>query len=364
MDKFAFIIHPIYHSDIIKKFPFLKALPENILEKTFGRLPPFKVSNIEGVESPHNQIEGCFVACPLSSNQILNLPQDYVIKKIIKAGKKAEELGAQVVGLGALTSVVGDAGVTVAKNLNIPVTTGNSYTVATAIEGVKSACQMMDFDHSEAHVAVLGASGSIGKVIAKKFARESRWLTLLGRDKDKLETVSKEIYNESGMAAKVTNQIKKNISEADIVFAVTGAADAVISGEELKPGAIVCDVARPRDVSWRVAQSRDDVLVIEGGIVEIPGDVEFNFNFGFPPKTAYACMAETMILALEKKYESFSLGRDLSLDKVEQISRLAEKHNFRLAGFRSFEKAVSKETVDQIKQNAMRKRIKFSTSKV
>jgi fatty aldehyde-generating acyl-ACP reductase len=43
--------------------------------------------------------------------------------------------------LGAFTAVVGDAGITIAKNLNIPVTTGNSYTVATAIEGTKKASE-------------------------------------------------------------------------------------------------------------------------------------------------------------------------------------------------------------------------------
>ncbi len=354
MDKFAFILHPIYHSDIIKKYPFLKTLPENVLEKLFGRLPPLKISEIKGVESSYNKAEGWFVACPLSSNQIMTLSEDYVLNKIIKAGKKAEELGAKVVGLGALTSVVGDAGITVAKNLNIPVTTGNSYTVATAIEGVKKACQMMGFTHETAHVAVIGASGAIGKVMAKKFARESRWLTLLGREKAKLETVAAEIQKDSGMAARVSKDIN-SLAEADIVVAVTGSTDTVITGNELKPGAIVCDVARPRDVSWRVAEARDDILVIEGGVVEVPGDVDFNFNFGFPPKTAYACMAETMILALEQRYESYTLGRKLSIEQVERIGELAKKHGFNLAGFRSFEKAVSQETIEQIKTNAKRK---------
>ena len=64
---------------------------------------------------------------------MVEMPEAYVLK-IIKAGKVAEKLGAKIVGLGAFTSIVGDAGVTVANNLNIAVTTGNSYTVATALE--------------------------------------------------------------------------------------------------------------------------------------------------------------------------------------------------------------------------------------
>ena len=51
-------------------------------------------------------------------------------------------------------------------------------------------------------------------------------------------------------------------------------------------------------------------------------------------------MAETMILALEKRYESFSLGRTLDIEKVDLISKLATKHGFGLAGFRNFERAL------------------------
>jgi fatty aldehyde-generating acyl-ACP reductase len=97
---------------------------------------------------------------------------------------------------------------------------------------------------------------------------------------------------------------------------------------------------------------RKDVLVIEGGVVEVPGDVNFNFNFGFPPGTAYACMAETMILALEKRYVSYTLGRDLTIEQVEEIDRLAKKHGFKLGGFRSFGKAVSRKEIEGIKLRA------------
>jgi 16S rRNA (cytidine1402-2'-O)-methyltransferase len=38
----------------------------------------------------------------------------------------------------------------------------------------------------------------------------------------------------------------------------------------------------------RVAAERPDVLVVEGGVVAVPGDVDFHLNFGFPPRTAKA----------------------------------------------------------------------------
>ena len=96
------------------------------------------------------------------------------------------------------------------------------------------------------------------------------------------------------------------------------------------------------------------MLVIEGGAVEVPGPVDFHFNFGFPPKTSYACMAETMILALEERYESFTLGRDLSVEQVKEIAALAEKHGFKLAGFRSFERQVTDEYIERVRKAARR----------
>ena len=76
-------------------------------------------------------------------------------------------------------------------------------------------------------------------------------------------------------------------------------------------------------------------------MVEVPGLVNFNFDFGFPPKMAYACMAETMALALDGNYVSFTLGKDIKLSQVQTIDTIATRHGFKLGGFRSFERAVT-----------------------
>jgi len=152
-----------------------------------------------------------------------------------------------------------------------------------------------------------------------------------------------------------------SIYDADLVLTVTSAITAVIEPEYLKPGAVVCDVARPRDVSRRVGEQRDDVLVIEGGMVEVPGDVDFHFDFGFPPRMAYACMAETMALALEGRYEDYSLGKQISRARVEEISAIAARHGFRLGPFRSFERGpVTPETIARVQERAAVERRRWS----
>jgi predicted amino acid dehydrogenase len=245
--------------------------------------------------------------------------------------------------------VVGDAGITIAKNLDIAVTTGNTYTVATALQGIDYAANRLDIDLSTQSVAVLGASGSIGKACARILAKRGLQVTVVARDRKKLEDTADLIRQESGAHVKVETDLKAAVRSAGVVVAVTSAMEAVVDAADLQPGAIVCDVSRPRNVSKAVAEQRKDVLVFEGGVVAIPGNVDFGLNFGFPPKTSYACMAETMILALEGRYENFSMGRDLDVNKVAEISNLAEKHGFRLAGLRSFERAVPDEVFESVK---------------
>jgi predicted amino acid dehydrogenase len=119
-------------------------------------------------------------------------------------------------------------------------------------------------------------------------------------------------------------------------------------------------VARPRNVSRRVVALRDDVLVIEGGVVQVPGQADFGFDFGFPPGQAYACMAETMLLAMEARYECYSIGREISLERVKEVSQLATKHGFRLSGLRSFERVLTDSDIGRIREQAQRRRCSTS----
>jgi predicted amino acid dehydrogenase len=363
MEKFAFIIHPIdVRRDASRKYPILKLLPTRAIESLALRLNPKEMSHISGIESPTGaKAEGWLIGCPLSPRQFLELPPEVCYEKIAEAGKLGAQKGAKIVGLGAFSSVAGDAGISVAEKLKgvMSVTSGNSYTVYTAIEGLMRAAQLMEVDAKNASVAVIGASGSIGAVCAKMLATKTGEVVLVGRNQEKLQAVKEEIENEIGTRkiARITvaPDAKLALKNADLILAVSSATDVLIFPEDLKSGAIVCDVARPRDVSKKVVEERDDVLVIEGGVIEVPGHPNFHFNFGFPDKTAYACMSETMILALEGTYESYTLGRDLSVEQIERMGELAKKHGFKLAGFRAFEKAVTEADIARVRQNVKRR---------
>ncbi|MFW6287761.1 MAG: shikimate dehydrogenase [bacterium] len=361
MKKFAFIIHPLELEDFYRKFSWADKLPDSVLERFVRMIPPIKASHITGIKSiTGKEIEGFFVGVPLTSKQMLTMPTEKVLKKIIKAGKKAEELGADIVGLGAFTSVVGDKGITVASELDIAVTTGNSYTVATAIEGTKLAAEKMGHKLKDSTMTVIGATGSIGRAVSLILSMDVKQINLVARTQEKLKTLEDDIKQlNSNVEVMYTTDVGEAVKQSEIIISASGAVQSLIDTAHLQPGAVVCDVARPRDVAVKVGRERDDVLVIEGGIVDVPGPVNFNFNFGYPPGTAYACMAETMMLTLEEKFEDYSLGPIIDIDKVRETLAMAGKHGFRLAGIRSFERALSDDKIEEIRKKANEKIVAF-----
>ncbi|MEJ2707120.1 MAG: hypothetical protein P8074_05850 [Anaerolineales bacterium] len=356
MDTFAFIIHPIDPKrDVSRKFPLLgKALSERQIDFFSTFFPPVYISEITGIrsESSGKEIKGWFVACPLTPTRMMELPLKTAYRKIIQTGRMAERLGAGMLGLGAFTSVVGDGGISVARALEIPVTTGDSYTIAVALQALRKAAGVMGIHMPQATAAVVGATGAIGRVCADILAREVAELHLVGKRQPALAELQRELLDSGASARLHISTGLEGLRQSQLVLTVTSSKKAIVQPEHLQPGCVVCDVARPRDVSAQVAAQRPDILVIDGGMVEVPGQVNFNFDFGFPPGKAYACMAETMALTLEGRLEDYTLGKKITRSQVNEISAIAGRHGFKLSGFRSFERAVSQIKIERVRQLA------------
>jgi predicted amino acid dehydrogenase len=356
VDTFAFIIHPIdVKRDVTRKYPFWgRIFNEKQINFLSTFFPPVYISEIEGIRSfaTQKEIKGWFIACPYTPARMLELPERTVYRKIIQTGRMAEDLGAQMLGLGAFTSVVGDSGITIANALEVPVTTGDSYTIAIALEAIDEAAKLMDIAPQSATAAVVGATGAIGSVCAELLSQKVARLLLIGRKQESLEQLQAQLQARGASAEMLYSTSLELLKEAQLIITVTSAVHALINPEHLLPGSVVCDVARPRDVSAQVASVRQDILVIDGGMVEVPGEVDFHFDFGFPPRKAYACMAETIALALEGRFEDYTLGKQIERQRVEEIAGIARKHGFRLSGFRTFGRDVTDETIDRVRKQA------------
>ena len=354
LHKFGFLIHPLSYEDVLRYEPKAAGKGRPLIRKILEWMPSYKVSEITGIRSKTGEeCEGYFIAAPLLPDQFLELPRDQVMARIIRGANIAAELGWSIVGLGAFTSVVGDGGVTVSENCPIAVTTGNSFTIAAGIQSLIRGAREMGIDLARSHATVIGATGSIGAACSQILGNQVKRLTLTARNATRLKNLSHALQPHVTAQCDWTADIRDAVRRADLVLTATSAVSEVVEPEDLKPGAVVCEVSLPHDVSRRVAVERPDVLVTEGGNIRVPGDVDFHFDFGLPPKTALACMSETMILTLENRFENYSLGRGINIHKVVEIEQLAQKHGFELAGMRAFDKAITQEQIAKTRELAI-----------
>lgn len=326
MDKFGFIVHPIDIKQLKKSWPAVKSLPSFFIRWLLKYCPPFTVSKIKGLCSDTGrEIEGYFIACPLLPEQMVKLDENFVVRRIIQACKIAKKSGAKIIGLGGYTSVVADKGVTVAKKITIPVTTGNSLTAWAVIEAILQTAKKQNKDLAKSTLAIIGASGSIGSLCARKFSSYFPRIIITARQKDRLEELKREITEDSRADVVIEDNAHAAAKNADVLVITTSSPQALLSVEELKSGAIACDVSIPKNIYGK-ENSRSDVTVIPGGLIKLPWNIDFGVNIFLPPNVAYGCVAETMLLALEGLFESYSMGDKIPLKQLDRIQELAVKH--------------------------------------
>lgn len=363
--RFAFVIHPLT-VDHIFKHPILKYLrfvPRRLVEWLMANIPPLYLSRMKGIRSTATgkEVEGYLITLGATPREFMRRKPGFTYRRLIVASRMAQRMGARIMGLGAFTKVVGDAGITVGQKADIAITSGNSLTVAATLEAAKQAViKMGATDLTRGRAMVIGATGSIGAVCSRLLAQAIYDVVLVAPRPERLIALKKTIEAETpGARVTIATDAGPYLPEADMVVTTTTAiGEKVIDVLRLNPGCVVCDVARPPDVKEKDARLRPDVLVIESGEVLLPGEPNFGFNIGLPPGVAYACLAETALLAMEGRFENFTLGRNIEMERVKEIYRLFKKHGLELEGLRSFGQYLSdadiahkRELADELRQH-------------
>lgn len=354
MNKFCFILHPLSLEDVARYEPGAKGKGDAIIRKIMEWMPPWAAVHVTGVRAPDGrETEGWFVSASLLPEQMVELPREEVYERILKAIRIGADLGAQVAGLGAFTAVVGDGGVTINERSPIPVTTGNSLTIGAGVQSFFRGAHEMGIDPSASTAVVVGATGSIGAACVRLIAPKVRHVVLVARNETRLRKFHEQIAGEVECETSFTTDISPAVRRSQLVLTATSSTREVIQPEDLQTGAVVCELSLPHDVSRRVAQERPDVLVTEGGNMFVPGTPRFervrergtDFDLNLPPRTALACMSETMVLALEGRLEPYTLGRGIELQKVIDMEAMAQRCGFTLADMRAFDAAITPERI-------------------
>lgn len=367
VDNFGFVIHPL-STDYLQKLGvigfitrFKKDFPRKI-ERLVTRFPGYRYGKILNIQSPTGRrVNGYIYAVTETPKMMLRGNTGRIYKKLIRLSRMAAGDGARLFGLGAYTKVVGDAGITVEKNSPIPLTTGNSLSAASILWAADYAVKKIGLvgfhnDKYAGRMMIIGATGSIGKVCAKLMAGKWNELVIIAPRIKALETVRQEIRAIApDCNVIVGNHANDHVDKCDAIITCTSALRKIVDINRVKPGAIICDVSRPFDITREDARKRPDVLVIAAGELLLPGTPDIACDLGLPDRRVYACLAEVALLTLEGRFESFSLGRDLDHLKIKEMDLLARRHGFMLAPLMSHGQIVQEEDFRMCRCQAVRR---------
>ena len=392
---FALLGHPASYEHLRQIAQAAKVLAPSlrygVLRKTFGAVPDNKLALTKLLEtSPAraakedivvplpggSTLRGKLILCSFLPEQV-NSPRGLAAasQKTRAACKLAHELGAKVVGLGGFTSIVGGTqGESLAREFELAITSGNSLTAALALEQLHTLLEKLGWTLAERSVAIVGATGDIGRACALALASRVKRLMLIARNQSKLEALRAELAllvgtglaesplsgvpaqdrATTGVAPTASNiQISANAHDAynaDLIITATSSAQAILAEAGLRSGSIVCDIGYPETITLS-PEPRRDVIIFSGGMAEMPFALDLGAVLQLPsPRLMYGCFSEAMALAMAGCYERYSTGQgNITLERMQAILELAKSHGFRPAPLYRGEALIAAETLEQFR---------------
>ncbi|MBW2593495.1 MAG: hypothetical protein JRE58_10955 [Deltaproteobacteria bacterium] len=374
VNRFAYLIHPLSR-DYLKKVRAVEIISEispgsmGAVEKAMAYTPPFVYSRVTGIKSPTGvEAEGWLISIGETPEQMQAHPPEFTTKKILKAAQKAKKLGAQVMGIAMLPKNMHGTSVDVGKHAPLPITTGNSYTASTALWATAEAVRQMGLSKLKnkkiikAKAMVIGATGTVGSICSRLLATAFEEVVLVSRNMAKLLTLQDVIQTEKPeVKIQISTRADRYLEAMDVVVMASLGAKNSIDIMRVKPGCVITDITRPMIFTPKEVAKRQDVLVITGGEILLPGETVEMRDIGLPEKIAYAGLAETIIRALEGKFEKFTTGSESQWEKVKEIYKLGLKHGMKLASISGVNGALNEKEIARVKAHALKQMKKSPT---
>ncbi|HEX5629066.1 MAG TPA: hypothetical protein VFX72_05790, partial [Usitatibacteraceae bacterium] len=255
VNRWAFVIHPLSQEYFknVKPIELLSRVSPpvflDVVEKAMAYAPPFVYSHVTGIKSPTGvESEGWLISVGGTPREIMNHSPEFTYRRLLDAARVARSLGAQIMGLGAFTKVVGDAGLTVARRASLPITTGNSYSASGALWAAHDAMRRMglvspaakDGQRLRFKAMVVGATGSIGSVCARLLATVAAEVYMVSPETAKLLSLKGSILKETPDAKLfLSSSTDRDIAGMDmIVTATSGAGKKILDIMKVKPGCV------------------------------------------------------------------------------------------------------------------------------
>jgi predicted amino acid dehydrogenase len=226
--------------------------------------------------------------------------QGLVRRRINRAVLAAQEMGADVVGLGALNKaewlngggerIVEDLG----DQLRIPVVHGDTMTAAVVFQRAWQVIERRGL--RGAPVFVTGGTSKTGRAVALALIRRGVRVKLLTGSEERFQ----QIRCSAGSLADLLERAQGLGQGADCPLWITG--KSIPAGQELvdavpRHGAVV-NFSVPDPLPPAVLETRPDVLHLDGGVLAYdPTCTDLWFTLGLKRGVFYACHAGTMVHA-------------------------------------------------------------------
>lgn len=359
---YALIGHPYNYQHMVRYLksltPGMKIPSREFLGKLFEITPPHKCYDVAPVTTPAGKKTiGHFIMCPIVPD-MLALDLEAVFMKVVEACRVAERYRVGVATLGGFTSIAGEHfGKQIQDMVSVPVTTGNTFTAALAVEGVLKGCELMGLDLVKARLTVIGGSGDIGSACARVLAEQVGHITLVARNVKRLLSEQGALERIGNATVSISSDLNLSIADADIVIAAASVSESFLDPLNFKPGTIVCDIGYPKNIHY-VLKGRQDLLIFSGGLCSLPSpfDLGVDIDYGLPTKhVLYGCFAEAMVLDLEKRYEPFSIGKgNITKENMEEMMAMAKRQGFKPAPFFWGDRLMGEQEFEKIREKVRR----------
>lgn len=329
MRTFAFLFHPTSMRQVRHFWPITSILPANTIASYLIK-KSFKVIHLKRMRSGTGaEIQGYLIACPMIPEQIFETDDETILDKIVSAGYLAHKLGCQILGIAGYFAHVADKKPMIYKHVKTAITSGSTFTAWSIFESVYRSAQEKNMDLKKSVLTVFGPNNAVGQLSCRKLADYLGTVILTGGVTDRLDRLKAALQKETPATVEVEPDTPKAIKQADIILNTYNGPTVLFNLEDVKPDAIICDAAVFKHVAER-ARQRNDLTVIDCGIVRLPQGQRCGTYQGLPDNTVCSYMTEAMLLTFEDKFVNFSLGENINLDKMEDIADIAARHGFEI----------------------------------
>jgi predicted amino acid dehydrogenase len=368
----VFLCHLIDADHVKRVTPAFQNVPDATLEKRLAlmkRAMEFGVYHAQTLtDREGKEIDIILMGIAMTSTELkksfMGKGRSDLIAKVQRAVDYAKELGANTIGLGQFTSIVSGNGLYLdSRGMNL--TTGNSYTIALAVEAATREAQNKNINLAAATVGLVGAAGNIVSVAAMLMADKVQKLVLIHHTsiekspkligvlktilRESLQSESESSFNlwlkaslpasiferddellswmnapETREHIVVTDDLQ-HLKECAIIITGASSGQGFLRPEHFGKDAVIVDVAVPAnikpDVLATLRAQRSDVTYLLGGIAKLPGTQSIVTPL-FPLETneSFACMAETFAMGfshLENIHHTGNLTKPMVMRSIE-----------------------------------------------